>query len=256
MIIDAHMHLPYFSLGMESKRDTLLERMQQSGISYGIVISDSSFVSEIGNVQQCVDIFSDIPNVFIIGGISPLIEYEEQLKILDRYLRNHQIVGIKLFCGHEEFYLNDIRLESVYAMAAKYEVPILFHSGWENSQFAAPQIVKKVAKKYPYINLLCCHLFYPKVIECLERLNDFSNVYFDLSSIADDELLARNFAKELSEYIRRMPNRFLFGSDYAGCDQMKHIRFIQGLDITDKQRERLFYQNAVDFYRLQIMDKI
>jgi len=47
----------------------------------------------------------------VVGGISPLIDYANQLSILEKY-----IVAVKLFCGHEKFYLNDNRLIPIYQM--------------------------------------------------------------------------------------------------------------------------------------------
>ena len=58
-------------------------------------------------------------------------------------------MGIKLFTGHEAFYLTDETLKDVYELAIQYNVPVLFHSGWDNNQYSAVMLMAEVAKQYP-----------------------------------------------------------------------------------------------------------
>ncbi len=253
-IIDAHMHLPYHVEGLQNKKEHLLMQLENCGITYGIIISDSSLESSIGSLTECVKLFGDTDRIYVVGGISPLIDYANQLSILEKYIVEKKIVAVKLFCGHEKFYLNDNRLISIYQMVGRYHVPILFHSGWEHAEYAEPDIVRDVSKQYSNINLICCHANYPKVTECVQQLMDCRNVFFDLSSIADDYLIAMGFRKLLSQQIHEMPERFLFGSDYAGCDIKEHMDFIHQLDISDIEKEMVFYNNAKRLYHLDITE--
>lgn len=255
-IIDAHMHLPYHVEGLQNKKEHLLMQLENYGITYGIVISDSLLKSDIGSLTECVELYEDTDRVLVAGGISPLIDYANQLRLLEKYIVERKIVAIKLFCGHEKFYLNDCRLMSVYDIAARYCVPIVFHSGWENAKYAEPDIVQKVSRQYGNINFICCHLNYPKVTECVQELRNCQNVYFDLSSIADDNSIAMKFCELLSQQIHEMPERFLFGSDYESCDIKEHIDFIDKLRISDIEKERIFYSNAKRLYRLDIMEDL
>ncbi|MCC2786484.1 hypothetical protein [[Clostridium] innocuum] len=116
-ILDAHMHLPTQGISLSEKKEILLKEMQKNGIDEGIVISDSAITSEIGNLKDCLELFSDTCYVHVVGGISPFFNYKEQCKLLDTALSEKKIVGIKLFCGHESFYLSDNILEPVYALA-------------------------------------------------------------------------------------------------------------------------------------------
>lgn len=253
-IIDAHLHLPYCVEGLQNKKEHLLMQLENCGITYGIVISDSSLKSSIGSLTECVELFGDTDRVFVVGGISPLIDYANQLRILEKYIVKKKIVAVKLFCGHEKFYLNDNRLLPVYEMAVGYNVPILFYSGWENAKYAEPDIVLDISKQYPNINFICCHVNYPKVTEGVQRLRDCRNVYFDLSSIADDYSIGLGFRELLSQQIHEMPERFLFGSDYEGCDIKEHVDFIDKMALSDIEKEMVFYNNAKRLYRLDIME--
>lgn len=70
-IIDAHMHLPYHVEGLQNKKEHLLMQLENYGITYGIVISDSLLKSDIGSLTECVELFEDTDRVLVAGGISP-----------------------------------------------------------------------------------------------------------------------------------------------------------------------------------------
>lgn len=250
MVIDAHMHLPTDEIGWEDKKKKLLSEMKRNGVDAGIVISDSETESEIGSTDDCVQLFENCPNIFVVAGISPYIDYEAQLQKIERYCREKKIVGIKLYCGHEPIFIDDGILNPVFQLAARFHVPILFHSGWDNAQYAEPARVKRVSDRYPEINFICCHCFYPKIQQCFDVLKDSGNVFFDLSSIADSPERNPEMKKILEENIPKMSSRFLFGSDYASCDQREHIDFCRRISLSDENREMLFSVNAQRVYCL------
>ena len=166
---------------------------------------------------------------------------------MQKYLERKQVVGIKLFTGHEAFYLTDERLETTYETAIRFDVPVLFHSGWENSQYSDVLKVLEIASKYPRLKLVCCHCFYPQIEKC-KMLLDYSNVFFDLSSIADDADVWENMQEQCKELIELAPTRVLFGSDYACCSQQEHIKFMKGVELDKQLEENLFYKNAQRLY--------
>lgn len=250
MIIDAHVHLPVGLPTRAQQKAKLLDEMRRNGVDKGVVIADSYTQSDIGSMSECAELFLDTDNVCVVGGISPLADYEEQLRRAERYLDLRMIAGLKLYPGHEDFYLDDVRLAPVYELARKFDVPVLFHSGWDNAHCSAPEIIRHTAEKYNGVKLVCCHCCYPDIVRCFDTLRRYDNVYFDISSIADNVSLADGFAKTLHNAIADMPQRFVFGSDYGSCSQSAHVRFAQNLDITDEQREKLMSGIAQLLYRM------
>ena len=117
MIIDAHVHLPCYDdslITLNEKKSRLLNDLIIAGVDGAIVIADSEMSSTIGTPKECVELFADIQNINVIGGISPLIDYETRLNQLDEFLHNKSIVGCKLYPGHESYYMNDTRLTDVF----------------------------------------------------------------------------------------------------------------------------------------------
>lgn len=253
MIIDAHVHLPVGEElnSLQKQKEHLLQEMKKNNVSKCIVISDSELESTIGSMEECVTLLAEEKSIYVVAGISPDICFEEQLKKLQEYLEKMQVVGIKLFTGHEAFYLTDERLETVYETAIQYDVPVLFHSGWENSQYGDVLYAVQVAKKYPKLKLVCCHCFYPDISKC-RLLYDFPNVFFDLSSVADDALIREHIMGEIRNLINAVPERVVWGSDYSACSQAEHIDFIKELGLNKKVEEAVLYKNAIDIYKISM----
>lgn len=248
MIIDAHMHLTVERGGLDEKRDALFLSMREDGAEKGVIIADSWLESPIGTNEQCLALFDGDDRIRVVAGISPLIDYERRLKLLEGWLREKRAAGIKLYCGHENVYIDDASLSQVYDLAAEYGVPVLFHSGWDNAHYAEPERVLRAAAARPEVTLVCCHCFYPEIERCFDTLRDVPNVMFDTSSVADSEKYLDRFRPVLEREISLLPERFVFGSDYNGCSRRAHMDFFSSLSLSEAAREKLFSGNAQRLY--------
>lgn len=249
-IIDAHMHLPENYGSLEEKKKALLEEMKRNSVSKAVIISDSEMESSIGNTEECVQLFSDCDNIAVIGGISPFISFDDRLADAEKMVIENKLAGFKIYCGHEPVYLNDSSLDKVYRMAQKYNIPVLFHSGWNDPQYSSPEIIKKTAAAYPAVKLVCCHCCYPDLPLCFETLAENGNVFFDISSTADDPKIISHIKSAIEKAVNTFPERFIFGSDFGSCDQKAHIDLCRSLDISENALRKIFYENAEEIYRL------
>ena len=250
MIIDAHLHLPVGFPDFPSKRQALLDELTRNGADRGIVIADSAPESEIGSTQDCAALFDGDAVMKVVAGISPFFSYREQLALCRNLLAHGNIVGLKLFTGHEYFYCTDAVLDPVYDLAAEFSVPVLFHTGWDDAQYAAPPVMQQLAQSRPQNTFVYCHCYYPAAAQCFETLGGCENVYFDISSTADDPANIPQIKKALEAAIPAMPQRFLFGSDFGSCSQRAHLEFAASLRLTAEQRELLMCRNACAVYHL------
>lgn len=249
-IIDAHMHLPVDCPDFPSKRAALLWELEKNEVCGAVVISDSELESGIGSMRCCRKLFSDVSNVWTVGGISPFIAFDEQLAELESGLIAGDIVGIKLYCGHEHFFLDSAELDPVFALAEQYGVPVLFHSGWDSPQYSAPSVIERAAKARRNVTMICCHCCFPDTEKCFETLVGYDNLLFDISSLADSPQHIGSVKASLEKYIPEMPERFIFGSDSFCCDQAEHIRFAERLNISLGDKELLFSGNAERTYKI------
>lgn len=251
MIIDAHVHLPVGE-GMDDRiaqRETLLAEMRRNGIDGCIVIADSETESVIGTNEECIGLFAEDADVHVVAGISPEIDYRNRLDQCAGWLAEGGAIALKLFTGHEAFYLNDPRLDAVYDLAGRYDVPVLFHSGWDNAQYGDALLSAEVARRRPGLKLVCCHCWYPQIEKCMP-LTGLKNVYFDLSSVADDSAVLPEIADKVRALIVAAPDRVLFGSDYSGCSMAAHLEFVRKLGLSADIEEKVLSGNAKALYRI------
>lgn len=250
MVIDSHLHLPVDPSDFPAKKQVLLGELKRNGVDRGIVIADSETESVIGSVRDCAELFKGDGVIKVIAGISPLISFEEQLRYCRELLESGDIIGLKVYTGHEHFYCTDSSLFPVYDLAAEFGVPVLFHTGWDNNKYAAPERMRELAVKRRENIFVYCHCFYPETEHCFEVLGECGNVFFDTSSVADDAEKCPKIKASIEKAINAMPKRFIFGSDFGSCSQEAHLRFVESLDITKEQRELFMHGNAEYVYRL------
>ena len=250
---DAHLHLPCYDnlFTFEDKKNRLLQDIKSAGVAGGIVIADSELTSSIGTTEECVDLFSDCENIFVVGGISPLIDYENRLQVLERLLVERKIVGLKLYPGHEPYFMDDERLAFTFDLCMKFDVPLLVHTGWDNSQYNHPKYFASIAEKNPAMRIVMCHLWWPDIDVCYEVTERFSNVYYDISSLAHDKNLISQTALVLDRIAKEHPGKLILGSDYGMCSIEEHIGLIKSLDVFDvdcQTCQKIFWGNAFDVY--------
>ena len=251
MIIDAHVHLPTGGSlrSFTEKKERLLLEMQKNSVDKCIVIADSWPDTEIGSTEECMSLFpkNNPDGVYIVGGISPDVDFENQLEIIRRGIEQKALVGIKLFPGHEKFFLTDKRLDPVYDLAAQTDTPVLFHSGWDCSQFGEVEVAVEVAKRYPDLRLVCSHCWYPLIHSSVFAV-PYPNIFFDLSSVADEPERWDRVGISVCELIYSVPNRVMFGSDAFGCSMEQHIKFVKYLGLEKETEDNIFAENAKKIY--------
>jgi len=250
MIIDAHLHLPAYDDSLttfENKKDRLLEDLSKAGVDGAIVISDSEMSSIIGTPQDCIELFSGISNIFIMGGISPLIDYKARLLQLDEFLRKELIIACKLYPGHETFYMDDERLNDVFLLCEKYGVPLAVHTGWNNAQYNHPKYFAKIASEHPALRLVICHVCWPNIDLCFNMTAEFSNVYYDISSLAHKTDCIKNTRNSLNRIAQNNVEKIIFGTDYGVCSIKDHIDLVKSLNIDDNKKQLILSGNAKNY---------
>lgn len=261
-IIDSHLHLPVrdeFSSPEEQKNE-LLSELKRNNIDKGIVIPDNVVDSPIRNLKQCISLFSQNPNIYILGTVNILENnLKEKLVELEHYFSSDLIKGLKIFPGHDNHYPNDNRLKKFFELCQEYNKPIVIHTG-ENSgdsecaKYNDPKYIVEVAKRFNSLKIIISHLFWPKVEYCVELTKDYTNIHYDTSALADREVVLKTgeekIKRSLEKLIKEYKKKVLYGSDYGMCSIPNHIELIKGLDISDSQKKDVFYNNAHDIFRL------
>jgi len=263
MKIDCHLHLPVREelTNFDAKKNYLLDELQTSHIDYGIVIPDNVEESSIGSLQQCIDLFRDEKRIFLMASINILSEPISNVREFDCLLRNGEIVALKIFPGHEEYFSNDIRLIPFIELCLEYNAPFVVHTGWNSgnpgvAKWNDPKYIVELADKYNLLKIIICHYFWPDVEYCYHITRAYENIHFDTSGLADNEVETETGKDKIKEILERTirdnPKSVLFGSDYSLCDIASHVRLIDGLNIPQEVKEMIYSRNAIDLFHLNV----
>lgn len=259
-IIDSHLHLPVRRnlISLEQQKAQLLLDLKRNSIDKGIVIPDNVDESPIGNLKQCINLFSEVPNIYVLGTVNILEDnLKNKLSELRNYFSSNQIIGLKIFPGHDKHYPNDQRLEKFFKLCIEYDKPLVIHTG-ENSgdskcaKYNDPKDIVEVAKRFPSLKIVISHLFWPKVEYCVDITKDYSNISYDTSALADKEVVLKTgedkIKSSLEKLIKEYNKKVLYGSDYGMCNIQNHLELINNLDISNTQKEAILYKNTTDTF--------
>lgn len=262
-IIDSHLHIPVRDNldTLKDQKEELIKELGKNSIERGIVIPDNVEKSQIGNLKQCINLFQDVQNIYLLGTVN-ILEDDLDVKMveLDAYFKAKQIVGLKIFPGHDKHYPNDSRLDQFFDLCFQYNKPLVIHTG-ENSgdsscaKYNDPKYIVKISDKYTDLKIIISHLFWPKVEYCVELTKGYPNISYDTSALADEEVVAitgkEKIKQALEDLINKYHKRVLYGSDYGMCSINEHIKLVNSLNISEKDREGVFYNNSVELFELK-----
>lgn len=118
---------------------------------------------------------------------------------------------VKLHCAVGQFAVSDPALAPLWELAAAFRVPVVAHAGHASpGETAANEIRDEVAdvlRRNPGVTLVLAHAGAPSVAETVRLMDEFPNLYADLTPIMDRRI------EPGVDALERLAGRFLFGSD-------------------------------------------
>lgn len=153
--------------------------------------------------------------------------------------------GIKIHPDIQGVDIDDKRLLELYYLAED-KLPIYFHIGDDRAeyQYSSPDKLAKILKEFPKLQVVAAHLGgYKAWEEALPIIAHKDNVWYDTSSA----LWAMSTEYANSVVSRLGTEHIMFGTDYPVKTTNEEIERVLLLDLTDGQRENIFYNNAANF---------
>ncbi|MED1797754.1 amidohydrolase family protein [Brevibacillus porteri] len=275
-IIDAHMHLSHIK---EFKRTAaeksfvdysvagLLQEYAENGVVLGIGMGltetqPDGFPDVEAVTPMGLDLTDELPPQFVYClGINPFKLDETAVARLEAELQKPNVVGLKIYLGYYPFYAYDSVYDPVYALAAKYQVPVVFHTGDTYSErgllkYSHPLTLDEVAVKHRDVHFMMAHFGDPWVLDGAEVVYKNRNMFADLSGLmvgdaANCKRLADSplFFSHLRHAITYCDHydKFLFGTDWPLAPVKPYIQFVQEL-IPAEYHEDVFYKTALKVF--------
>ncbi len=259
MLVDAHVHLNNYH---EEHRHPaqhqvaqLLEKMDQHGVDHAVVITSYTVNVNRPSVEDVLGLLADNPRTTVVEGLRWRGQERTDLFAMEQRIRDEVVKGIKLYPGYEPYAINDASLESVFRLGAKYDVPVLIHTGDTYAKkakvrHAHPLLVDDVAVDHPETTFIMCHAGNPWFIDAAEVIYKNDNVYADLSGLtlgdfeADFEQLMVARLREMITYMGAADRKLLYGSDWPLVRMGPYVRFLRSLNVPREQKECMAWKTA------------
>ena len=127
------------------------------------------------------------------------------------------------------------------------DYPIVFHVGDKKLDFSNPERLAKVLEKFPEHKFVAAHMGGYSVWDKEARCLFGKNVWFDTSSTMW-EVTPEKMAKMIHEH---GADKVLFGTDYPAVSLVAEAERVEALDLTEEEKEMIFYKNAATLLELE-----
>jgi predicted TIM-barrel fold metal-dependent hydrolase len=153
--------------------------------------------------------------------------------------------GVKLHPDIQGFPFDDPRMFTLYSLMEGNMV-LLVHAGDKRYDFSGPARIAAVLDKFPGLDVICAHLGGYSEWDEAERLLAGRRIWVDTCSTLP--FLELKKARRLIDAFGT--ERVLFGTDYPMWDAVEEMERFDALGLSDYQRERIFWKNAVELLKI------
>ena len=239
MIIDIHAHI-WGSRIEENKRSilTAMERYNIDRVYVSGLRSTWSDEEEIRFLNGAVAQYIKEEPERIGGAVYINPTHSNTLDVVKRAIEEQGFEMIKCWCCT---FADDPSVDPVMEYAEAAGVPVLFHSFKKSTVQVKNETtgvhVANIARRHPRTKILMAHLG-GNPYDGIPAIRDCKNVWCDNSGGSFFKGDDMNYTLE-----NISPERVLFGTDMPGCCG-SNIGQILGADLTDAERELIFYKNA------------
>jgi len=147
-------------------------------------------------------------------------------------------VGLKVLAGYHNVAMTAPAYEAAFAFAHERRLLVLMHT-WGGNALCGPEIVRRLAARYPEARLLCGHSFHGAWDEAVALAREFPNLSLELTAVLDNDrgAIEKLVSAGLSE-------RMLFGTDLPWFAHHRGVGALLSADITDDDRHNILHRNA------------
>jgi predicted TIM-barrel fold metal-dependent hydrolase len=207
-----------------------------------------------------------LPALHPIGVADPSRTDTDHLQRAERQMQSGKVKALKGYLGYLYYGPDSPGYVPYYELAARYQVPFIFHTGDNYSdvakvKYAHPLLVDEVAVDHRQVNFVMAHFGNPWITDAAEVLYKNENVWADLSGLlVGDEAFFANLAergalrrtveriKQGIEFTER-PDKFLYGTDWPLAPMRVYRDFVRHM-FPDEFHQAVFNDNARALFKL------
>lgn len=227
--------------------------------------------SSIMQNDDCIKTVQNDDRLFLNACVDIKNPIKPQLDVIEKNLDNWKVVGLKIYLTYQNGKANDEKLFSVYDFAQKYDLCVIYHTGYgslvlpsdNDVEGSNAKYVEDVAKKYPSVNFVVAHMDDPRYDECIKivcanknMFTDFSGAYETGTKEGNDVEGAIEVFKKAIKSVKGSEDRILYGTDFCpslNMSQVDEYDYTISKIFNKKDYDKIYYKNCLKaFPRLKI----
>jgi len=239
-VYDMHGHMgPWRSIYFpRAEAADMIRTMDSAGVRMLCFCHHAALFSpDIGNAANVAAVrqFPDRLRAYL--AVNP--NYPELLlRDLDRFDDYADVyVGLKLLAGYHGKPWDDERYRPAWEFANERGLLVLAHT-WGTSSLDGPEMVRKMAPRYPDLRLLLGHSCHGSWDEAISIAKELPNTYLELTAVLDDRGVVERFVRA------GLAEKMLFGTDLPWFDPHHGIGSLLSAEISDEDRHLILHRNA------------
>lgn len=267
MLIDCHVHLNNYAEnpGRPTRENVedLFAKMAEHKVDHACVLTSYKTDIDRPSVEQVIEILARDPRTTVVEGLRWRSDVRTDLFSLEERIRDGWVKGIKLYPGYDKYAINDPSLETVFRIAAKYDVPVMIHTGDTYAKDAKvrqahPLLVDDIAVDFPDNKFVICHLGNPWFQDTAEVLYKNDNVYADISGLTlgdftyEFERYMVQRVKDMIMYMGDPGKQLLYGSDWPLVRMAPYIKFLNALELPEDVIENIAWRTSAQLFRIDV----
>lgn len=214
------------------------------GLSYphkpGVARSLNRFMMDVG---ERFPVFRPFASVHV--------DDDDLRETIDEALASPFIFGFKFQPLVQCFDVNDARLEYLYERCRERRFPITMHigSGPTANAFVGPAHFVRLMRRFPDLRICVPHMGAPECDTFLAMLDDYPEMYLDMTMINTNTTLFENTWRGDAERLARHAHRVCFGSDWPNVPYAyrEAIDSVARFPIPPEKIAAVFRDNALRF---------
>ena len=239
--------------------DELLNSMNKAEIDLSIVLPVATKPEQVPKVNDASKILNDRYESKIISFACMHPDYENYISELKR-IKNLGFKGIKIHPVYQGVDLDDLRYLKIFDQAAQLDLIVITHSGLDigfpGIEHSSPLMARNVIEKIGNFKFVLAHMGawrqWKEVTEILADKKIFIDTAFSTGLIKprqgckwnDEELKMLN-ADQFIKMIKTFGvEQILFGTDSPWSDQLESKKFIEDLNLSTEDKNKILGENA------------
>lgn len=225
---------------------SLKAEMAADGVDISVVHSIATNPRQQHNVNNFAIELNQDDAFVAFGSVHP--DAPDALEELER-IKAAGLKGVKLHPEYQQFYADEEKMKPIYRKISQLGLITLFHAG-EDYGFPPPYHCMPEhllgALKWLDGPVVAAHWGGMGCGQEVLNLLCGENIWFDLSF--GYSAMARSTAQSIVD--KHTPDKLLFGSDMPWHRPQWEMRLINTLDISQADREKIFFRNAMSLLSL------